>query len=265
MAGLVPNVYAATSITLAAATAALVLRLCARRMTRMRLWFGQTLAPFDEQQAEHIREKSRLLLWSGGIIYASSIAASKLSILSMYWRLFQFTSSRYPILILIVLSSVWYTIRTFMVIFQCVPVQAYWDKSIDDAKCRINGAKFFLGTVLTHSLMDLMILTLPITEVSRMHLPLGQKLAVVGLFAAGSMVFIASVVIVVQSAKFDPKSTELPYDVCYNVMAAVVEVNLAVFSGCLPILRPIFRKVVAGLSSGASKHGISLPSRHPPS
>ncbi|KAK7409600.1 hypothetical protein QQX98_008195 [Neonectria punicea] len=176
MSGLAPNTYAALSITLAAAATALVLRL-----------FGQTLEPFDDQRAEYIREKSRLFLYAGGIIYASSIAASKLSILSMYWRLFQFTSARYPILILIVLSSVWYIIRTFMVIFQCIPVQAYWDKSIDDAKCRINGAKFFLGTVLTHSLMDLLILTLPIMEVARMHLPLGQKLAVVGLFAAGSM------------------------------------------------------------------------------
>lgn len=41
-------------------------------------------------------------------------------------------------------------------------------------------------------------------------------------------------VIIIESAKFDPKSTELPYDVCYNVMAAVVEVNLAVFSGKAP-------------------------------
>ncbi|KAL2673877.1 hypothetical protein Neosp_012321 [[Neocosmospora] mangrovei] len=77
-----------------------------------------------------IRQKSRFLLWVTELLYAASIAASKLAILSFYWRVFRYTSIRIPILVLIAAVSIWFTIRTFMVIFHCIPVQAYWDKTI---------------------------------------------------------------------------------------------------------------------------------------
>ena len=44
MAGLQVNVYVAISVTWTAATTALLLRLKARRMTRMKLWFDDYLA-----------------------------------------------------------------------------------------------------------------------------------------------------------------------------------------------------------------------------
>lgn len=119
--------------------------------------------------------------------YAFSIASSKFAILGLYWRLFKLSSIRIPIQIMFVISLIWIILRTFMVIFHCVPVQAYWDKSIKNARCEINDAQFFFGTVLTHFVMDVIILVLPTIELSRLHLPLGQKLAVMGLFVIGSM------------------------------------------------------------------------------
>jgi hypothetical protein len=74
-----------------------------------------------------------------------------------------------------------------MVIFHCVPIRAYWDKSIQGAKCPFNEANFFFATILIHTTMDCIILILPIIEVMKMTLPLSQKLAVVGLFASGTM------------------------------------------------------------------------------
>ncbi|KAF5700373.1 integral membrane protein [Fusarium globosum] len=216
MAGLQPDIYAAISITWVAAFLALSLRLKARRMTKMSLWFddyfaiialfipalcdkllfrhdilyklGQSILTIaDPTEANRIQDRSRLLLWICELLYASSIAFCKLSILCFYWRVFQYTSIRYAIITLLVAVSIWITIRTFMVIFHCVPIRAYWDKSIQGAKCPFNEANFFFATILVHTTMDCVILILPVIEVMKMTLPLSQKLAVVGLFTSGTM------------------------------------------------------------------------------
>jgi hypothetical protein len=79
-----------------------------------------------------------------------------------------------------------------MVIFQCVPVQAYWDKSIANPRCPFNEANFFFATILVHTTMDCIILILPVIEVMKMTLPLSQKLAVVGLFTSGTVLVYSS-------------------------------------------------------------------------
>lgn len=153
-----------------------------------RYMLGQSLSGIQDQaRAYMIREKSRFLFWITELLYAGSIAASKLAILSFYWRIFRYTSIRMPILVLIAAVSIWITIRTFMVIFLCVPVQAYWNKTIAHARCLVNAARFSFCTILIHCLMDSIILVLPVIEVTKMHLPWSKKLAVVGLFTSGIM------------------------------------------------------------------------------
>lgn len=132
-------------------------------------------------------EKSRLVLWTSEFIFAWSIFFSKMAVLYFYRRLFIFSSIRIPIIVLMVACSVWITIRTFFTIFHCIPPRAYWDLNIKDATCVADISDFYLGTNITHCSMDFIILCLPIYEVVRMHLPRGQKIAVIGLFATGSL------------------------------------------------------------------------------
>lgn len=119
-------------------------------------------------------------------LYAFSIASTKFTILTLYWRLFKLSSIRIPIQIMFVISVMWIILRTFMVSFQCLPTRYFWDKSIS-GHCAINEPKFFFGTILAHCVMDIIILALPIIEVSKLHLRLSQKLAVIGLFLVGFM------------------------------------------------------------------------------
>ncbi|KAL6355321.1 hypothetical protein LRP88_10907 [Fusarium phalaenopsidis] len=181
MTGLVPNVYAAIIIPMPAAALALVLRIKARRMTRMGLGYddalciaawvfavaysvdlivwaacfklGQRLAPNSDEKIDYYMEKSRMMLWASEYL---------------------------------------------------------------------------------------------------MRLPFGQKIAVLGLFALGSLVGIASIFQIIQSQTYNPKTRELPYEFAMAMVWGSVEVHLAVFTSCLALLRPIFRKVIPGLSSGNS-------------
>ncbi|KAI3573675.1 hypothetical protein IWW34DRAFT_810299 [Fusarium oxysporum f. sp. albedinis] len=224
-------------------------------------WYlGQTIPnTVSEEEYENINLNARLMQFLISHTYTYSIGLSKLSILLFYWRIFKQSAIRIPILILLTASAAWIILRTFMVTFRCVPVQAYWDKSINDAVCNINDAQFFFGTCLTHFFLDVFILALPVIEVFKLRLRLTQKIAITALFVVGFIVCLASVFVIVTSIQYDPKSTQMPLDVAPSDMWGAVEINIAIVSGCFPLLRPIFTKILPRkfLSSVGSSHPVS--------
>ncbi|EFZ03348.2 integral membrane protein [Metarhizium robertsii ARSEF 23] len=178
MASLVPNVWAAILIPVPASVAAVILRLKARRMTRMGMGRDDCFA---------VAALSTLVLWTSEVLYSWAIFCAKTAVLCFFLRVFRFSSIRVPIMILITLCSIWITIRTFFTLLRCRPIQAFWVQNIQGATCFTNVRAYYLATDVSHSSMDFIILALPIYEVSRMKLPFGQKIAVVGLFATGSL------------------------------------------------------------------------------
>lgn len=138
-------------------------------------------------EKEAILEQSRFLSLFNSCCYATSIACSKAAILFLYWRLFKFSSIRLPILILLGIVGAWFILRTFMLIFRCVPVRSLWDYSITNKQCHIDSDKFFLGTLTTHFVLDLIILALPLFEAFHLRMKFGQKMAVAGLFLVGTV------------------------------------------------------------------------------
>ncbi|KAH6954320.1 hypothetical protein FAVG1_02378 [Fusarium avenaceum] len=277
MTGRVPNVWAAIIVPVPASALALVLRIKARRMTKMGLgyddalsiaaWFvsfaysvllivwtthfymGRKIGHLPDAKIDYILEKSHQILFISEILYSWAIFLSKMAVLTFYRRIFRLASIRIPIIVLMVCCACWITIRTFMTIFHCIPVQAYWDKSID-GRCLTNIGKYYLGTDLTHCLMDFIILALPLWEVVRMRLIFGQKIAVICIFSIGSVVGIASIFQIVEAQRYTANSREFPFEFSLAMVWANVEVHLAVFTSCLALLRPIFRKFIPGLSSG---------------
>lgn len=135
---------------------------------------------------EAVLYQARKLGYFNSLCYAASLACSKLSILLFYWRLFKFSVIRIPIILLLIISTMWLILRTFMLTLRCIPTRAIWDKTIP-AVCNIDGDKFFLATITTHFILDVIILLLPIFPVFSLRLPLHQKLGVIGFFLLGAM------------------------------------------------------------------------------
>ncbi|KAF5653908.1 integral membrane protein, partial [Fusarium heterosporum] len=124
----VPNVWAAIIIPVPASALALVLRLKARRMTKQRIgyddvlsiaaWFvslgyaillivwttcyymGRKIGHLPDAKIDHIIEKSHEILFTSEILYSWAIFLSKMSVLTFYRRIFQFSSIRIPIIVL---------------------------------------------------------------------------------------------------------------------------------------------------------------------
>ncbi|KAJ4152408.1 hypothetical protein NW754_004203 [Fusarium falciforme] len=292
MAGLQNNAYAAVSITWGAALIAVILRIYARRLTKQAWWFddyfcisafvfgsaynsiivvwtvdwhlGQELDPtLSDQQREHILLYNRLLMLCTEYCYAFSIASSKFTILSLYWRLFKHSSIRLPIQIMLTASLAWILLRIFMVSLQCIPLKYFWDKSVD-GRCGIDESQFFFGTVLTHFVMDIIILIMPVVEVGKLHLRLGQKLAVICLFLIGSIVCLASIFVLIESITYDEKTTQMPRDVALNFIWGDVEVNVAIVS-CKPTLPTSASRSIANPAQLASLSSVPFSAASSPS
>ncbi|VUC21882.1 unnamed protein product [Clonostachys rosea] len=264
-------IYVVTITTFLLATIFIALRLVARYVTKVETWWDDWFAllaylcafgfsgvviewtlgaglgrPLEavNNSREDAYYQSRMLLWIGEIIYAFTLAFSKLSVLGFYWRLFRTSGIRIPIQILTGASIVWLVIRTFMAIFHCVPVHAFWDLTVNSKVCNIDDSRFFFGTVLVHLIIDALILVLPVVQVKNLRLRLGQKIAVIGIFMFGILVCVASIGVLVESTKFDPKSPEMPLEISPIIIWATMEVNLAIISTCLPLMRPIFHRML---------------------
>ncbi|KAH7074047.1 hypothetical protein FB567DRAFT_188135 [Paraphoma chrysanthemicola] len=271
------GVMSSMIITFSAATIILVCRLVSRRITRATLWLDDYFAVISwlaaalyfgftiywatvmglghvkediPKPAEKVDEYARFGLFMAEFLYAMSLGFSKLAILCFYWRLFSVSVIRPGIYILQASTIIWLTIRTFMTIFHCLPVQAYWNLNIKGAVCRIDPGKFMFGTTLVHLFLEIAVLLLPVFQVASLKLRLSQKIAVVAMFMFGIFVCAASIVVLVKAIKFNSKTTEMARDIKGVIIWAGTEADLAIISSCLPITKPIFRRFLSGSTLG---------------
>ncbi|KAF5665325.1 integral membrane protein [Fusarium heterosporum] len=272
-----PNIIAAAAITLPLSTLALAARLFARKITKAgygiddafavvgwlgslalltngMIWIRDGLGkPMEVGLTDDFtfQDKNRLAwihMWTTSFTYTFAIAFSKFAILAFYWRLFQFSDIRIPIQILSGITISWFLCRLFMVTLQCLPITVMWNGTQEekDAKCHIRESTFFFSTVLTHVLIDSAILILPAIEVGKLHLPKGQKFAVIALFAFGAMTCLASIFVLIESFRFKSDSKEMTIQMGLHYAWSIAECNFAVIAACLPMLRPVARRVLPG-------------------
>ncbi|CAH0050683.1 unnamed protein product [Clonostachys solani] len=289
-------------ITFAFATIAILLRVLSRVLTRLKFWWDDWLAItcyiidvvwliiiiiwVQKGLGKHVHDVTwgpiedvltinKLLLYVAELFYAFALFFGKVSILAFYWRMFGVTNIKLPIQILLGCSIVWIIIRTFMGIWHCVPIHAFWDSNAG-GYCAIDDSKFFFGTILVHVLIDLAILSLPVMQIYKLNLPLMQKIGVMLMFGFGVFICVAAVAIIVESVNFDAKSIDFTWNISSIVFWATIEVPcyrvryftppIPSFANrpSLPTFRPalnfIFKRKLPGSSameSGGASHGLS--------
>ncbi|KAM5347530.1 hypothetical protein ACJ41O_007354 [Fusarium nematophilum] len=220
-------------ITFAAATILMGLRLLSRRLKRIALGWDDYFAICCYAMAI----AWVIIIPYSELLYAFSLFFAKLSILTLYWRMFHVTNIRLPIQILFVCSCIWIIFRIFMGIFHCIPVQAFWDSSAG-GYCAIEDKKFFFGTTMVHAVIDIAILVLPMVQIGKLQLPSLQKYGIMVMFMFGFFICAAALVVCVEATRFNDKSVDLTWNICPIVVWATVEVNLVTISTCLPTVRP---------------------------
>lgn len=119
------------------------------------------------------------------IIYLFALNFIKISFCLFYLKLLPGNRFRIACWVLIFIVSAQCIEETFVVIFQCSPVNKAWDASGDlPGKC-LNLTSFYYISFAIKLVTDLVLFMLPIPKVLRVRLSWGKKWGVVFMFSLG--------------------------------------------------------------------------------
>ncbi|KAI9762988.1 MAG: hypothetical protein M4579_000051 [Chaenotheca gracillima] len=173
-------------------------------------------------------------------LYKVGICSTKLSILTLYSRVFTVAPFLRINLAVKVVVIVYSTVFLFLTIFQCMPVRKAWMKDDVPGTCISNMGQWFSFAII-NIISDLVIIALPLPLIRRLHLPRGQKIGLSLLFGLGATV----------------KATQW----------TAIELNVAIVCASLPALKaPFSRLFPRFLSSGpgfsSSQHSYPVDNGH---
>ena len=120
-------------------------------------------------------------------MWLATATATKASLLLLYYRIFS-PSRRFRLAIYIVTAIVfcqWFSV-TLAFIFQCRPVAAFWDHTIQRAKC-IDLPLFTVVSGVLNLMTDVLILCLPMPMVWGLNTTNAQKVTLTGIFLLGAL------------------------------------------------------------------------------
>ncbi|KAI1452632.1 hypothetical protein F4805DRAFT_446639 [Annulohypoxylon moriforme] len=166
------------------------------------------------------------------IIFGTSLTSIKLSILLFYHTLFSIDDNMLRVTrVTAVLCVIWYIIVTFIIVFQCHPVSAYWEL-VDSPLYCMNSPTVLLGYEISNLLLDATILCIPVTIVPRLHLSTLKKATVLGIFLLGALVCVCSILRL--TAIWNPPNVVENFNFSFTFLWATMQLGLGITCGCLP-------------------------------
>ncbi|KAF1969965.1 hypothetical protein BU23DRAFT_557144 [Bimuria novae-zelandiae CBS 107.79] len=167
----------------------------------------------------------------------------KASILIFYRTIFTTKTFRWAVYVMLGIVGGWTIAYAFSNLFTCYPITPLVEPFYGN-KCMSGAIDMWLSVVYTDLIIDVLILLMPIPMVLRLQLPWAQKLGVLGMFLLGSTVCAVSVtrlLLLIQiSQEFAFHYNDETYYTSPVFFWMNIELSLAVISGCLPTLRPIW-------------------------
>ncbi|RAH78045.1 hypothetical protein BO86DRAFT_369470 [Aspergillus japonicus CBS 114.51] len=177
---------------------------------------------------------------TASIVYLPCLAFAKLALLMLYYRLLYTVKAWIYTLYLVGFVVVGYTIAlTVVLIFPCDPIEKNWNPLILEGSCiDRNGA--YLATAATNTASDIILLLIPIRVISKLQMPLMEKLGAFLMFGIGSLTIVMSIV---RLATLWPliNSQDFSYHLALVCTFVNIEANLIIVCACLPFLRQLIR------------------------
>jgi hypothetical protein len=119
------------------------------------------------------------------VFYATTLGLIKISICLFLMRIFS-AANRFRMYAWIVIASAtaWSILVILTAFVLCTPFAFSWDNTIPGGKCADQTAWFIAIGVLDLT-VDLMILVLPMPVIWKLQLPVGNRIALLGIFCVG--------------------------------------------------------------------------------
>lgn len=153
---------------------------------------GRSLLVGKSNPSNHPRRRffsaecSLQYLFAAEFVYGTVILTVKVSILSLYYRIFPTRSMKFSTLVLGAMTLAWWAAVVLVSAFQCSPIQKTWHPLMMGGHC-LNKNTFFLGNAIPNIVLDVLFLILPIREVWGLQLDMAQKLAILSIFMLGGL------------------------------------------------------------------------------
>jgi len=187
---------------------------------------------------------------------------TKLSLLTFYLHLSPQKWFRISVWTSIVIVSLYTSIITLIMFFQCSPPRQAYQLGHVERNC-INAGVLYMATAVSNIVTDVILFILPIPMVIQLHMPVQQKIGAVVIFAIGSVTVATSIV---RLTYLPPvlKSTDPSWDAAPANVWTFVEANLFVICGSMPTLRKFFKHVAPRFMGGSSNQSYPYPNSYAP-
>lgn len=187
-------------------------------------------------------------------LHATALTLVKLSVISTYWRLFPNKTIRNTLLVLGFLITSVALATLFGTLFQCSPVAAAWDISIENSRCIEVRPLYYFSTAFSAA-TDIVLCILPMPFFWKLKVALREKIIVSCLFGLGLFAAAASIVRATQLARLSD------VNVTRQAMSAlawsVAEVITGIVCACLPCLKPLLNKLLPAKGFSFSRNTTS--------
>lgn len=199
---------------------------------------------FDANPLLGLSELKNLLLTSFilEILFSLVITSVKISILWLYHTLFGISNLAKKLIYGTgVLCIIWFIIAILvLIVFQCRPVDAYWNEFMSPAKCW-DAKRLLLGYELTNFFIDIIILCIPVVVIGKLQLSREKKVGASITFLLGIFVCISSIVRI--TTIFDASNPDRPVQFSASIVWSTIQGGLAIVCSCLPTFGPLFGNI----------------------
>ncbi|ROW14766.1 hypothetical protein VPNG_03832 [Cytospora leucostoma] len=165
----------------------------------------------------------------------------KLSILFFYISIFTFPRLRTAVFIVITLDVALIIVVIFESFLLCRPLAYTWDKTIPGGVCG-NSTESYLSVAILNLILDIALVILPMPVLWRLQMPVEKKVAVNAILALGLLICGLTAARINSIVSLD--AMDFTYTVVPDLIFGALEIELGIVVACLPILRPVGRKVL---------------------
>ncbi|KAL5628618.1 hypothetical protein BROUX41_002009 [Berkeleyomyces rouxiae] len=176
------------------------------------------------------------------VMYMCALAATKISIMVLYFRIFPSQKLRRLVWATSIFTILFTVASVLATIFQCQPAKAAWDFLVE-GKC-YTFVNFLYANAAVSLATDILVLAMPLPLLWRLTLPVRQRLAICSLFMLGAFACVAA--IVRMTFLEEVTGLDVSYRISKSIIWSVIEVTVGIICGSVPHLRPLFTHIIPG-------------------
>ncbi|KAF7534149.1 hypothetical protein G7054_g6453 [Neopestalotiopsis clavispora] len=187
------------------------------------------------------------IFFASQVMYIVVTFAGKLAILLLFLRIFDTGSKK---------------IITYMclIVLECIPIAAVWDKSITNPKCLDLHAISVAGAISSMT-TDVILMVLPIPVLWTLQISRAKRIGLVFLFAIASLGIVASAVRFSYLVKLAGDTDETWNNVDVTVWS-LIEILCTIVCGSIPAMKPLLARAVPSVNLSVSWQKNSKGSSH---